>query len=209
MESGVDVLVSRTMESLGAMIAHMLSHDPRVGRADHATGRDAVVAMLSARQYDLHLIGESSLPICREITQAIAGSALSVNVPTRRILIGEAPSAMSVAQAIWMGFDGVIDLSRHAGSASVGFLLDEPATPVEYLRLSATGAPIVAICHDKTDIRILTGIVEGLTDPEIAEKLHYAVQSIRNRVSRILAESGARNRTHLVALFLQDGGVSC
>ena len=54
----------------------------------------------------------------------------------------------------------------------------------------------------------MTCIVEGLTDPEIAEKLHYAVQSIRNRVSRLLAESGARNRTHLVALFLQDGGVS-
>lgn len=204
----MDVLVSRKMESLGVMIAHMLSHDPRVGRADHATGRDAVVAMLAAQQYDLHLIGESSLPVCREIALEIARSELSVNVPTRRVLIGEAPSAMSVAQAIWMGFDGVVDVSRHAGTSSVDFFLDEPATPVEFLRLSETGSPIVAICHDTTDIRILTGIVEGLTDPEIAEKLHYAVQSIRNRVSRILAESGARNRTHLVSLFLQSGGVS-
>ncbi len=204
----MDVLVSRTMESLGWMIAHMLSHDSRVGRADHATGRDAVVQMLAAHQYDLHLIGESSLPVCREITLEIARSAISVNIPTRRVLIGEAPTALSVAQAIWFGFDGVIDVSRHAGKSSVGFLLDEPATPIEFLRLSSTESPIAAICHDKTDIRILTGIVEGLTDPEIAEKLNYAVQSIRNRVSRILTESGARNRTHLVALFLQNGGVS-
>ena len=152
----MDVLVSRKMASLGAMIAHMLSHDPRVGRADHATGRDAVVALLSARRYDLHLIGESSLQTCRDITLEVASSALSVHVPTRRVLIGESPSAMSVAQAIWLGFDGVIDLSRHAGSSSVGFLLDEPATPVEYLRLSATGSPIVAICHDKTDIPVTT-----------------------------------------------------
>lgn len=204
----MNVLVSHKVASLGMMMALLLAHEPRVERVDHATGHDEVVALLAEHQYDLHLIGESSLPVCREIAHEITHDQLSINIPRRRVLMGESPKAMSVAQAIWLGFDGVIDVSQRSGETSVGFLLDEPATPVEFLRLSATGSSIAAICHDKTDIRILAGIVEGLTDPEIAEKLHYAVQSIRNRVSKILAESGARNRTHLVALLLQDGGVS-
>ena len=202
----MDVLVSYGFEALGQLIAHLLGHDARVDRADLVAGADQVLSAVCGRQYDLHLMGITSIATCRAVTKRIIDEEIAVYRPTRRVLIGESPSALNVANAIWLGFDGVIDLGQVRGSMCEA-LLAPSSTPIEHYRLAATGSPIVSICHDETDIGILTGIVEGLTDPEIAENLHYAVQSIRNRVSRILHDTGAHNRTQLATMFLQQGGV--
>ena len=58
---------------------------------------------------------------------------------------------------------------------------------------------------DETDRQILRLIALGKFDKEISEELFLSLQTIRNRVSRILTETGAKNRTHLAMLFTQDG----
>jgi len=58
---------------------------------------------------------------------------------------------------------------------------------------------------DETDRQILRLISLGKFDKEISEELFLSLQTIRNRVSRILTETGAKNRTHLAMLFTQDG----
>lgn len=55
--------------------------------------------------------------------------------------------------------------------------------------------------------RILRMVADGLTNREIAERLHLAEKTIRNTVSGILGKVGARNRTQLavyVAGMLTD-----
>jgi DNA-binding NarL/FixJ family response regulator len=54
---------------------------------------------------------------------------------------------------------------------------------------------------DDTDRKILLLISQGKFDKEISQELCLSLQTIRNRVSRILTESGARNRTHLAVLY--------
>lgn len=56
--------------------------------------------------------------------------------------------------------------------------------------------------QDLLDQSLVRLISVGLTNDEIAQRLNFSVQTIRNRVSRILAASGARNRTHLAAMYL-------
>lgn len=202
----MDVLLSHQVPEIGRFLAHRLGQDERVARADFVHGEDRVLDAVVSHQYDVHLIGHTSLPVCRSVTRRVIEQDIIIHVPHRRVLFGDSPSALSVAHAIWLGFDGVVDLA--GTSAVVDNLLGDTVSPIEFARLSGTGAPLVAICHDRTDIHVLAGIVEGLSDPEIAETLHYAVQSIRNRVSRLLTESGARNRTHLAALFMREGGVA-
>lgn len=202
----MDVLVNCQVAALGLLLVSVVSRESSVGRVDLVVRGDDVLGAMKARRYDLHLVCETSLSLCRDLDEKVATENLAIHVPVRRVLVGEAPTAWSVASAVWLGFEGVVDLETVTGAIGPA-LLTSSSTPVEFLRLSSTGSPIVGICHDKTDIDILTGIMEGLTDPEIADRLHYAVQSIRNRVSRILADSGARNRTHLAVLFLERGGV--
>jgi len=55
---------------------------------------------------------------------------------------------------------------------------------------------------DDVDRRIVEMIAAGSTDKEIAETVFLSHQTIRNRVSRILMYSGARNRTHLACVYL-------
>lgn len=51
------------------------------------------------------------------------------------------------------------------------------------------------------DEQIVTLVAEGYSNPEIADALHYASQTIRNRVSSILTECGCRNRTELASAW--------
>ena len=63
------------------------------------------------------------------------------------------------------------------------------------------------ICRDEIDATIIEGIIEGLSDPEIADRINYAVQSVRNRVSRILMASQSRNRTHFAVRMVRSSPV--
>lgn len=56
------------------------------------------------------------------------------------------------------------------------------------------------VSRDPVDEAIVELVAAGYTDREIAEVMHYSHQSIRNKLSRILMESGLRNRTQLAAL---------
>lgn len=200
----MDVLITHKCDPLGKQLARMVGHDARVGRSDLAADGGQLAEALRRHPYDVHLVGASSLPDWKSLTGVPESR---VFVPVRRLLVDESPCAISALHALWLGFDGVVDLGLVSGSLIDSFL-GPVLNPLAGLVISDTGAPLAAVCHDATDARILDGIVDGLTDSEIAEGLHYAVQSIRNRVSRILAVSGARNRTHLASLFLQNGGVS-
>jgi DNA-binding NarL/FixJ family response regulator len=62
---------------------------------------------------------------------------------------------------------------------------------------------------DDTDRKILQLIAQGKFDKEISKELFLSLQTIRNRVSRMLTESGARNRTHLAVLFTTEKARDC
>ena len=66
---------------------------------------------------------------------------------------------------------------------------------------------LLRVITDETDRKILLLISQGKFDKEISQELFLSTQTIRNRVSRILTESGARNRTHL-AILSASGQIS-
>ena len=66
---------------------------------------------------------------------------------------------------------------------------------------------LLRVITDETDRKILLLIAQGKFDKEISQELFLSTQTIRNRVSRILTESGARNRTHL-AILSASGQIS-
>lgn len=52
---------------------------------------------------------------------------------------------------------------------------------------------------DKSDRQIVLLLAAGYTDREIADVVHFSHQVVRNRISRLLQNSGLRNRTQLAA----------
>lgn len=51
-----------------------------------------------------------------------------------------------------------------------------------------------------TDREIAHLVSQGLTDKDIAAAVHFSVQTVKNRVSKILTQIGATNRTQLAVL---------
>lgn len=52
----------------------------------------------------------------------------------------------------------------------------------------------------QTDREIAILVSQGLTDKDIAAAIHFSVQTVKNRVSKILTQIGAANRTQLAVL---------
>jgi DNA-binding NarL/FixJ family response regulator len=58
---------------------------------------------------------------------------------------------------------------------------------------------------DAVDRAIIRMIAEGKANKEIADSIHYAEGTVKNRISRMLAASGCRDRTHIVMFALRNG----
>ena len=59
---------------------------------------------------------------------------------------------------------------------------------------------------NSTDHQIIELVAGGLTNLQIAEHLHLAHQTVRNRVSRLFDVLGVANRTQLAVLWLSIAG---
>jgi len=53
---------------------------------------------------------------------------------------------------------------------------------------------------------ILSFIVEGLTDKEIAKKLYLSVRTVTTHVYHILKKFGKQSRASLIAYYYRDSG---
>lgn len=67
-------------------------------------------------------------------------------------------------------------------------------------RVNAIPANVLSTLND-TDREIALLISQGMTDKDIAAAVHFSVQTVKNRVSKILTQVGAANRTQL-AVFV-------
>lgn len=101
-------------------------------------------------------------------------------------------------------FDGVMthfDFSCRDGRSLQGLLL--ATSDLSPTTLFPTEAPTGPLAYkDQVDHDIAAMISSGMSDKEIADALYLSLQTIRNRVSRLLHDSGARNRTHLAMVYL-------
>lgn len=83
----------------------------------------------------------------------------------------------------------------HAGMA----FIDPVEARAAMSRLDRSGALRLSQL-DATDRSIVELIAEGLSDKEISQRIHLSPQTIRNRVSRILAVLGKANRTQVAVM---------
>lgn len=105
------------------------------------------------------------------------------------------------ASAFLLKTGNAAELVLAVRSAALGLRLINPAAVRDALtRIRANGAALIEKLDD-TDRRILRLIADGRSDKQIAESVHLNVQTVRNRVSRLLNQFGKENRTQL-AVFI-------
>lgn len=161
---------------------------------------DEMSAVLRTEEVDLLVIGPTFIELVETFFGARHGSTQPV------VVVLDRAAEMSIrVRAAAHRIDRVISAAN-----GLDAMLDElkrcATNPDECRRsheaVEAAGAPNTIYVADETDREIVRLVAAGFADREIAEIVNYSHQTVRNRVSRILGESGARNRTHLACMYL-------
>lgn len=200
------VLISFRGDLLALGLAEQFRQHPGFSVVEVADTTEKILAAIRQELFDVHLVGSSCIPTALEVARTITREALAVYVPGELVLCAIDPDALMVLDARRIGFERVVgatsDLPERllAPRGSALWLEDS----VNEFSLGPVGSVTLAdICHDDVDRRIITMVANGDSDAEIAEILHYGVQSVRNRVSKLLHRSGFRNRTELAVKMVR------
>jgi two-component system response regulator DevR len=142
---------------------------------------------------DLHLPDGDGVEVCRELRSRHPG--------TRCLVLTSSTDEEAVMSAVLAGAAGflvkdatgpqIVEAIRQVGAGRS--LLDAAVTGRVLERLR--GRPDTGSSLSDQEERLLDLLAEGLTNREMAERLHLAEKTVRNYVSNILSKLGLKHRT--------------
>lgn len=206
----MNLLICHDLKFFGDAMARWLEESKKVNvvgvvtdpsaRGEAAKGQSIDAELLSPRLLADYLASES-------------GREKMSQRSSRRVLLVPERTPRTEALARLYGFDGVVEerdldgplegfveqleriVSAPTGGAAEPDLIDVYTSVIDS-RVIAT--------MDTVDERIVNLVAEGLSDKQIGSALSLSPQTIRNRVSRMLNDSGLRNRTELAVQFVRN-----
>lgn len=179
-----------------AHLRHSRAFDHPVAVSDHLT----LATALAVRDIDVLMVDHRTVPDFLRF-EAERGPVRPPRVVGTRVdpeLIRD-----DVRRA---GFDATVGLG---GNATLLSFTDEISDVVEMCRHETYQRParelddneillaFSVVYLDRIDYSIGSRVAQGMTDAEIASALGFALQTVRNRLHRILDRSRLRNRTEL------------
>jgi DNA-binding NarL/FixJ family response regulator len=196
------VVVAAEHEMIAAGIAQLVEQDPAVEVCSVATSSTSLIAAVKNESPQTVILAAPWL-------QSVEGA--------REILL-----ARNLPEPLWLltcpvlGTDQ-IERVRRLGVVRCdlgelfGSLGEDPRNSLVGKRSFASSDELrmrmSAIAADDTDLEILRLLVTGANNDTIARSVFLSLQTVKNRVSRLLKAAGAANRTEL-AVRLANGDVS-
>jgi len=184
------------------MVEQINMHPPLHGAAVVTSGAEYIEAARTIRNFAL-VVGQYKMHEYEDAERILASENI---FPHRRVICAPTITTKFLDWASEQFYDGVIDLIAHPetfGEEVHKSITAKKGCSRETVRFPLT-SPYVGLIpyRDETDGDIVRLITAGLSNTEIAERVFLSVQTVRNRISRLLEASGARNRTHLAAMYL-------
>lgn len=209
MNSSGRVLVCHDLEVVAMSFAALLRSTVSSLEIDAATTVGEIVMSLESG-VDLVVLAAHSLVLFESAGNEAFQRGISVSRP-KIVLLSRDINDQFLKEAQNQGIDAVIDARQSAehvvGSVFAVLNSEERATGVhafQHWKLGRHSADLIKVCRDDIDARIISLIIEGMGNEEIAAQTFIAVQTVRNRISRLLAAAGAKNRTQLAIMFSRD-----
>jgi two-component system response regulator DevR len=204
-QNKVRVLVCDDHAIVREALSTIIDSSPSFRVLAQTEGFDDTIETLGAIEVDavvldIRLKGSSGLELARR---------LRADAPSVRILLLTGfLSDEILLEAEEIGVDGIMDKSSEpelilerltavvTGSRRTGYMV-----PVEVKRRLDERGVLALLSLSRTDLEILELLGQGMTDKQISQRVFLGAQTVRNRVSRMLAVLGRENRTQLALLF--------
>ena len=198
---------------------------------DHAILRGGLKFLLLAFE-DIELVGEArsgpeAIRLCSQLQPDVvlmdmmmpemdgiaATQAIKEQCPDIQVLVlssfSDEASVQRVIQAGAIGYllkDMPMDeLADGIRAAAAGETVLAPEAAQALVRAVGPQAPQPGFDLTERQLEILTLLVDGLTNNEIAERLILSPYTVRNHVSEILSKLGTSTRTEAAALAMRLG----
>lgn len=159
---------------------------------------------------DLIVLGAPSLALFEFASNEAFQRGISMSRP-KIVMLSSNITEHLIQEARTQGIDAVIDASLSADEVvnSVFAVVGSATTATgvsafQHWKFDVRGSGLEDVCRDEVDVLIISLIIQGHGNEEIALQAYIAVQTVRNRISRLLAAAGAKNRTQLAIMFSRD-----
>lgn len=203
---------------------------------DHAMVRRGLGAFLKAFR-DLELVGEASggteaIEICEQVEPHVvlmdmmmpdmggieATAQLKQRFPYVQVLaLTSSKEHKMVHEALRAGAIGYLlkdiaaeELADAIRAAYHGEPTLAPEATQALIEVATRPSPSQVVGHDLTDreSEVLKLMVEGLSNPEIAEQLSVSRSTVKTHVSNVLSKLGVTSRVEAVTLAIQNNLIS-
>lgn len=197
MAEGIGNGVSLVLEGSGAVEVMAVLHD-----------LDEITVRFEADDFDLCFVAFDS----HEWLDQVVSRVPFHDGLKKRFVIGTSRLTSEVVlSSLRLGANAVVDMGLSTGTiihllhqvVSGRIDLTKNNSVEEIHRLSPKDS-VLRHCHDNLDFLILSLLIEGKTNEQIADKCDVALQTVRNRLVRLMREANVDNRTHLATSLLRD-----
>lgn len=205
MEGSFRVAVDSIVASYVPELSSAQDHEFSVEVFNAFESPSEIVTRLQEVKPDLVVVDAEWLVVASLLDSLITRSGF----PTaRRVLAVRVLDDVIKVQAAHRGIFDVVDLNSTASDIGVRLgSIHKGASTLDnddlWLRVPRpkSAVDITTVPQDYTDMAILELVCIGYRDQDIAETLHYSVQTIKNRLGHMLKRSGLTNRTQLAWQF--------
>jgi two-component system response regulator DevR len=195
------------------VVRTLLSNDPQIEvLGEAATGAQAI-ALARQQQPDVvlldaHLPDLSGPDVCRRLRAAVPKAVVAMLTTfTDEELVSDCVRAG--AQGYLLKDIAQLDLSRSINALARGEMVIDPKVVPLVLAAARQGAGAVGDepMLNPRQREVLQMVAQGLTNREIAARIHWSEPTIKKSVEEILLHLGARNRVHAAILATNQGWI--
>ncbi len=202
------ILLAASCENIGSVYKRFLLSYENVEEVFVAHRIQECIEVFQNESIDLTAV---SLELLKHMPRAdIRLTASGVHRP-KKVVMTQEVSGRLVMEAIRYGFNDVIGLGKSAEEIMLRIhMVMNGETDLSQLSYVQGIRELVGeenkarFANDEVDLRILLQLAYGQSNKEISEAIFLSLQTVRNRISRLMQVTQAQNRTQLALMFLQE-----
>jgi DNA-binding NarL/FixJ family response regulator len=202
------LLLAASCANIGSVYRNFLLEYEEIDEVFVAQTIQECIDVFQEKSVDLTAV---SMELLKHMPHADAVLTASKVHRPKKVVMTQDVSGRLIIEAIRFGFNDVIGLAQSAAEimSRIQSVMNGEAdlsqqSYVQGIRGLLGDDNKARFANDEVDLQILLQLSYGHSNKEIAEAVFLSLQTVRNRISRLMQVTKAQNRTQLALMFIED-----